>query len=78
MPAPFMAALAERPLLADSAMGPVLCARGVPLDTCFDVLNVSDPKIVQGIHVGAALNPAAAERSFGRLDGVAEVLEALG
>ena len=50
MPAPFVAALTERPLLGDGAMGTMLYARGVPLDTCFDVLNESDPKIVQSIH----------------------------
>jgi len=50
MPAPFVAGLLERPLLGDGAMGTMLYARGVPLDTCFDVLNESDPKIVQSIH----------------------------
>ena len=50
MPAPFVVALLERPLLGDGAMGTMLYARGVPLDTCFDVLNESDPKIVQSIH----------------------------
>jgi homocysteine S-methyltransferase len=50
MPAPFVARLAERPLLSDGAMGTMLYARGVPLDACFDVLCVNDPQIVQGIH----------------------------
>ena len=50
MPAPFVAALLERPLLGDGAMGTLLYARGVPLDICFDVLNETDPKIVQSIH----------------------------
>ena len=50
MPAPFVAALLERALLGDGAMGTMLYARGVPLDICFDVLNESDPKIVQSIH----------------------------
>ncbi len=50
MAAPFAARLVERPLLCDGAMGTMLYARGVPLDACFDVLNVNDPKIVQGIH----------------------------
>ncbi len=50
MAAPFIARLAERPLLCDGAMGTMLYARGVPLDACFDVLNVNEPKIVQGIH----------------------------
>ncbi|MDO8476870.1 MAG: bifunctional homocysteine S-methyltransferase/methylenetetrahydrofolate reductase [Candidatus Rokubacteria bacterium] len=50
MPAPFLERLSERPLLGDGAMGTMLYARGVPLDACFDVLNVNEPKIVQGIH----------------------------
>ena len=39
--------LDEGPLLADGAMGTMLYARGVPLDACFDVLNLHDPKTVQ-------------------------------
>ena len=35
--------LDEGPLLADGAMGTMLYARGVPLDACFDVLNLHDP-----------------------------------
>ena len=50
MPAPFLTRLGERPLLGDGGMGTMLYARGVPLDACFDVLNVNDPKIVHGIH----------------------------
>ena len=50
MSAPFIERLRERPLLGDGAMGTMLYARGVPLDACFDVLNVNEPKIVQGIH----------------------------
>ena len=50
MPAPFLERLSERPLLGDGAMGTMLYARGVPLDACFDVFNVNDPKIVQAIH----------------------------
>src|SRR5262245_45540741 len=46
----FTAALAARPLLGDGAMGTMLYARGVPLDACFDVLNASEPKLVQSIH----------------------------
>jgi homocysteine S-methyltransferase len=42
--------LAERPLLADGAMGTMLYARGVPVDACFDVLNVLDPRVVQAVH----------------------------
>jgi homocysteine S-methyltransferase len=50
MPAPFVSALAERPLLGDGAMGTMLYARGVSADACFDLLNVSDPSMVQSIH----------------------------
>jgi homocysteine S-methyltransferase len=31
-------------------MGTILYSRGVPADTCFDVLNLSNPKLVQAIH----------------------------
>jgi len=50
MAAAFLERLHERPLLGDGAMGTMLYARGVPLDACFDVLNVNEPKVVQGIH----------------------------
>ncbi len=48
--APLVQRLADGPLLADGAMGTMLYARGVPLDACFDVLNVNAPKTVQAIH----------------------------
>ena len=38
--------LDEGPLLADGAMGTMLYARGVPLDACFDVLNLHDRTVV--------------------------------
>ena len=50
MPSPLITRLAERPLLCDGAMGTMLYARGVPLDACFDVLNLNEPKMVQSIH----------------------------
>jgi homocysteine S-methyltransferase len=50
MTAPFVAALADRPLLGDGAMGTMLYARGVAVDACFDILNLTEPKIVQAIH----------------------------
>src|SRR5712692_3316161 len=50
MSAPFIERLRERPLPGAGAMATMLYARGVPLDACFDVLNVNEPKIVQGIH----------------------------
>jgi methionine synthase / methylenetetrahydrofolate reductase (NADH) len=42
--------LEEGPLLFDGAMGTVLYARGVSADACFDVLNLTHPKLVQTIH----------------------------
>jgi len=50
MPHAFNERMAEGALLCDGAMGTVLYARGVPLDACFDVLNLHDPKTVQSIH----------------------------
>jgi len=47
---PLLDRLAERPMLADGAMGTMLYARGVPIDACFDVLNLHDPRTVQAIH----------------------------
>ena len=41
---------ANRPVLADGAMGTVLYARGVFINRCFDELNLSDPGMVLSIH----------------------------
>ena len=38
------------PLLADGAMGTLLHARGVPIDACFDELNLTRPDLVAEIH----------------------------
>jgi homocysteine S-methyltransferase len=46
----FSRRLAEAPLLCDGATGTLLYGRGVPLDTCFDALNLNDPKLVQSLH----------------------------
>jgi methionine synthase I (cobalamin-dependent)/5,10-methylenetetrahydrofolate reductase len=40
----------DRPILADGAMGTMLHSHGVPLDACFDELNLTQPGIVQQIH----------------------------
>lgn len=37
-------------ILADGAMGTMLHARGVSIETCFDELNLTDPDMVLGIH----------------------------
>ena len=46
----FTRRLREGPLLCDGGMGSFLYARGVALDPCFDVLNVTDPAVVQSVH----------------------------
>ena len=35
---------ADRPVLADGAMGTVLYARGIFVNRCYDELNLSDPE----------------------------------
>ena len=37
----FKQRLAEGPLLLDGAMGTLLHGRGIPIDECFDALNVA-------------------------------------
>jgi methionine synthase / methylenetetrahydrofolate reductase (NADH) len=46
----FSRRLEEGPVLCDGAMGTVLYSRGVPVDACFDVLNLHNPTLVQSIH----------------------------
>ncbi|HEX4029939.1 MAG TPA: bifunctional homocysteine S-methyltransferase/methylenetetrahydrofolate reductase [Terracidiphilus sp.] len=41
---------ADRPVLADGAMGTVLYARGVFINRCYDELNLSDPGMILGVH----------------------------
>ena len=41
---------ANRPVLADGAMGTVLYARGVFINRCYDELNLSDPGLIVSIH----------------------------
>src|SRR5581483_4615789 len=47
---PFLERLRQGPLVADGAMGTMLHQAGVPIDTCFDALNLSDPARVAAIH----------------------------
>jgi methionine synthase I (cobalamin-dependent)/5,10-methylenetetrahydrofolate reductase len=48
---PFRERLEQGPILADGAMGTMLHAtRNLPIDTCFDLLNVTDPAAVVDIH----------------------------
>ncbi|NIM19819.1 MAG: bifunctional homocysteine S-methyltransferase/methylenetetrahydrofolate reductase [Candidatus Latescibacteria bacterium] len=46
----FIDELEERILLADGAMGTMLYAKGVYINTCFDELNLSRPSLVSDIH----------------------------
>jgi methionine synthase I (cobalamin-dependent)/5,10-methylenetetrahydrofolate reductase len=41
---------ANRPILADGAMGTVLYARGIFINRCYDELNLSDPGLILSIH----------------------------
>jgi len=47
------------PVLCDGAMGTMLCERGIPMDRCYDALNLSQPEMVAAIH--AAYLVAGAE-----------------
>lgn len=40
----------ESPLVFDGAMGTVIYERGVFLNTCFDSLNLTNPKLIRSIH----------------------------
>jgi methionine synthase I (cobalamin-dependent)/5,10-methylenetetrahydrofolate reductase len=42
--------ISDRVLVADGAMGTMLYQHGVFLNRCFDELNLSDPKLVRGVH----------------------------
>ncbi len=47
---PLLEQLRQRPVLCDGAMGTLLYARGVTYEQCFDGLNLTQPKLIQGIH----------------------------
>jgi methionine synthase I (cobalamin-dependent)/5,10-methylenetetrahydrofolate reductase len=46
----FRERLAQGIILADGAMGTLLHNRGVPIDACFDELNLSQPELLLDIH----------------------------
>lgn len=48
---PFLAALKEKPLLADGAMGTLLYARGASSETSFEQLNLTNKSLVEQIHI---------------------------
>ena len=47
---PFLERLQHGPIIGDGAMGTMLYSSGVPLDSAFDVLNLSNPELVGSIH----------------------------
>ncbi len=47
---PFLQRLREGLLLADGAMGTMLHQAGAHIDACFDLLNLTDPDLVLGVH----------------------------
>jgi len=51
MPADFLAALSERILVCDGAMGTMLYAKGVVVPKGFDALNLQRPELVSDVHV---------------------------
>lgn len=46
----FLAALKDRTLLADGAMGTMLYLKGIFVNRCFDELNISEPRLIASIH----------------------------
>ena len=48
----FLSAIAERPIVADGAMGTQLFARGVDPSACADHVTLSDPDLVRAVHRG--------------------------
>ncbi len=46
----FAEIFADRPVLADGAMGTVLYARGVFINRCYEELNLSDPNLILSVH----------------------------
>ncbi len=47
---PLRTRLKDGPLLADGAMGTMLHATGVPIDACFDAINLTDPDAISVVH----------------------------
>ena len=48
--AKFTEIFADRPVLADGAMGTVLYSRGIFINRCYDELNLSDPALILSVH----------------------------
>src|SRR3970282_1054173 len=75
----------ETPLLFDGAMGTMIYERGVFINTCYDELCLSNPKLISQIHreyvvAGADVtetNPFAANRVMLRPYGLADKADAI-
>jgi len=48
---PFLARIQQGPVLGDGAMGTELYARGILPTNCYDALNLTDPGVVQRVHM---------------------------
>src|ERR1041384_7208200 len=81
----FLAAIDERVLVCDGAMGTMLYSKGVFINRCFDALNLTRPEIVSEVHQdylragagGGETNTFGANRiklrSFGLADKVRDI-----
>ncbi len=47
---PFIERLRQGPIIGDGAMGTMLYSSGVPIESAFDVLNLSNPDLVASVH----------------------------
>src|ERR671933_318887 len=63
---PLLDRLQQGPILFDGAMGTLLYERGIPLDHCFDELNLSQPDLIVEIHRRAAKNAREAREISGQ------------
>src|ERR1700693_6160296 len=50
MAADLLTRIKQSPVLCDGAMGPLLYAKGVFINRCYDELNLSQPDLIRGIH----------------------------
>jgi methionine synthase I (cobalamin-dependent) len=47
----FLERIDKRPVVCDGAMGTMLYAKGIPLNRCYDELNVAMPQLVKEVHL---------------------------
>ena len=48
---PFLERIEKRPVVCDGAMGTMLYSKGIPLNRCYDELNLTLPQLVKDVHV---------------------------